>query len=87
MPAKCAPIVRNLSILGYRIFTETAGLQSSYLIISSVMERAEFRAQELCESGGGRLGLPSLIVRTVSVDVKQNFKTKLESIAILCALS
>ena len=30
------------------------------------------KAQELCESGGGRLGLPSLIVRTVSVDEKQN---------------
>ena len=31
-----------------------------------------FRAQELCESGGGRPGLPSLIFRTVSVDVKQH---------------
>ena len=30
------------------------------------------RAQELCESGGGRLGSPSLMVRTVSVDVKQH---------------
>ena len=31
------------------------------------------RAQELCESRGGRPGLPSLIVLTVSVDVKQRF--------------
>ena len=32
-----------------------------------------FRAQELCESRGGRvLGFPSLIVCTVSVDVKQH---------------
>ena len=30
------------------------------------------RAQELCESGGGRPGLPVLIVRTVSVVVKQH---------------
>ena len=39
---------------------------------------AHLRAQELWESGGGRPGLPpSLIVRTVSVDVKQNFKKKM----------
>ena len=31
------------------------------------------RAQELCDSGGGRPGLPSLISLTVSVDVKQHF--------------
>ena len=31
-----------------------------------------FRAQELCESRRGRPGLPSLIVRLVSVDVKQH---------------
>ena len=30
------------------------------------------RAQELCESRGGRPGLPSLIKPTVSVDVKQH---------------
>ena len=31
------------------------------------------RAQELCDSRGGRpLGSPTLIVRTVSVDVKQH---------------
>ena len=29
-------------------------------------------AQELCESRGGRPGLPSVIVRTASVDVKQH---------------
>ena len=32
----------------------------------------EFRGQELCESGGGRPGLPSLISPAVSVDVKQH---------------
>ena len=31
------------------------------------------RAQELCESRGGRPGLPSLISLMVSVDVKQHF--------------
>ena len=31
-----------------------------------------FRAQELCESRGGRPGLPSLISLMVSVDVKQH---------------
>ena len=30
------------------------------------------RARDPCESGGGRPGLPSLIIRTVSVDVKQH---------------
>ena len=30
------------------------------------------RAQELCESRGGCPGIPSLIYRTVSVDVKQH---------------
>ena len=32
------------------------------------------RDQELCESRGGRPGLPSLIAPTVSVDVKQHLK-------------
>ena len=32
-----------------------------------------FRAQELCESRDGCLGLPSLISLMVSVDVKQHF--------------
>ena len=30
------------------------------------------RVQELCESGGGRPGLPVLMSLTVSVDVKQH---------------
>ena len=34
--------------------------------------KTKVRAQELCESRGGRRGLPDLIVRTVSVDVKQH---------------
>ena len=33
------------------------------------------RAQELCESRGGRPGLPSLISLMVSVDVKQHSTT------------
>ena len=33
----------------------------------------DFRVQEMCESRGGRPGLPSLIILTVSVDVKQHF--------------
>ena len=32
------------------------------------------RAQELCESRGRRPGLPVLIIRTVSVDVKQHWR-------------
>ena len=32
------------------------------------------RAQELCESRGGRRGYPSLIVPTGSVDVRQHLK-------------
>ena len=36
------------------------------------MFTTEKQAQELCESRGGRPGLPSLISRTVSVDVKQH---------------
>ena len=32
----------------------------------------DYRAQELCESRGGRPGFPSLISRTVSVDVKHH---------------
>ena len=34
------------------------------------------RAQELCESRGGRPGLPSPNKPTVSVDVKQHFNNK-----------
>ena len=33
----------------------------------------KFRGQELCESRGGRPGLPSLILLMVSVDVKQHW--------------
>ena len=35
------------------------------------------RAQELCESRGGRPGLPSLISLMVSVDVKQHFNQQI----------
>ena len=37
-----------------------------------VSDGANVRAQEVCESRGGRPGLPSLIVLLVSVDVKQH---------------
>ena len=39
----------------------------------AVLGSRTFRAQELCESRGGRPGFPSLISLTVSVDVKQHF--------------
>ena len=43
-------------------------------IISPIPHFPRFRAQELCESRGGRPGLPSLLNKpTVSVDVKQHF--------------
>ena len=35
-------------------------------------EEAHVRGQELCESRGGRPGLPSLRVLMVSVDIKQH---------------
>ena len=39
------------------------------------LQSADVRAQELCESRGGRSGLvQSLIVCTISVDVKQQLK-------------
>ena len=41
----------------------------------ATLNQLGFRAQELCESGGGggRPGLPSLISLMVYVDVKQHF--------------
>ena len=39
--------------------------------------RGRYRAQELCESRGGRPGLPSLIIKpTVYVDVKQHYNQR-----------
>ena len=40
-------------------------------------EQRNFRAQELCESRGGRPGLPVLNTPMVSVDVKQHLKKKI----------
>ena len=37
-----------------------------------VRDRSQFKVQELCESRGGRPGLPVLMSLTVSVDVKQH---------------
>ena len=39
------------------------------------------RAQELCESRGGRPGLPSLISLMVSVDVKQHSTTTTKEVS------
>ena len=44
---------------------------ASELIVSTVSVDVN-RAQELCESRGGRPGLPSLISLMVFVDVKQH---------------
>ena len=47
---------------------------------TGIMWNCWYRAygvQELCESRGGRPGLPSLIVLMVSVDVKQQLKRKI----------
>ena len=38
--------------------------------------RCQVRAQELCESRGGRPGLVSLLVPMASVDVKQHLRKK-----------
>ena len=45
------------------------------------------RAQELCESKGGRLGLPvlNMIVRTVSVDVKHSTNERTTECVCVCA--
>ena len=37
----------------------------------SQQQHQQLEAQEQCESGGGRLGSPSVIVRKVSVEVKR----------------
>ena len=50
----------------------------SYKLIRHVL--AQFRAQELRVSGGGRPGLPSLISLIVSVDVKQHLKKEIAEI-------
>ena len=48
---------------------------SVYMREGERLQSAEVRAPELCESRGGRPGLvQSLIVCTVSVDVKQHLK-------------
>ena len=44
--------------------------------------REKIIVQELCESRGGRPGLPSLIVLMVSVDVKQHRKKNLKKIEL-----
>ena len=44
----------------------------SYPVYLPVVQTTGNRAQELCESGVGRPGLPSLISRVVSVDVKHH---------------
>ena len=51
--------------------SESARQQRTALYKKRSTTTLYFRAQELCESGGGRPGLPSLTVRMVSVDVKQ----------------
>ena len=48
------------------------------LVQKSQYKRSQiFRAQELCESRGGRLGLPVRNKPTVSVDVKQHFNNNI----------
>ena len=55
---------------------EVAVLGSPSLIVHTVSAgrktTLENRAQELCESRGGRPGLPLLMSLTVSVDVKRH---------------
>ena len=43
-----------------------------HLTLSVVLRFIAFRAQEVCESRGGRPGLSVLMSLTVSVDVKQH---------------
>ena len=52
---------------------------SIYIREGERLQSADVRAQELCESRGGRSGLvQSLIVCTISMDVKQHLKKSLE---------
>ena len=55
------------AVVGVRVGQERGGSQFN-LPPKSISPRA----QELCESGGGRPGLPSPISLTVSVHVKQH---------------
>ena len=50
-------------------FPSTPGFYSKCVMLNWVVD--VIRAQELCESGGGCPGLPSLISLIGSVDVKQ----------------
>ena len=52
--------------------TESDGGQTTALYKSSGKKQQHVRVQELCESRGGRPGLPVLTSLTVSVDVKQH---------------
>ena len=42
------------------------------LDVQQHLKRKYHRARQLCESRGGRAGLPSIIVLMVSVDLKQH---------------
>ena len=53
-------------------FLTAVNLEQTTQIISDVSFITDHRVQELCESRGGRPGLPVLMSLMVSVDVKQH---------------
>ena len=55
---------RSLAADGFQEYSE--------LFVSVNVKNSNLGSRELCESGGGRPGLPSLMVLMVSVDVKQH---------------
>ena len=62
---------------------ETVMLQSKQQLNAGRQYKAHnvanrFRAQELCESRGGRPGLPALMKPMVSVDVEQHFSQQIQ---------
>ena len=58
-------VTEGALLISVHMFTENAPIVKMYF---------RHRAQEMCESRGGRPGLPSLIIPMVSVDVKLHLK-------------
>ena len=64
----------------YKYAVRPSGTQIIISLNKSVIS-SFIRAQELCESRGGRPGLPVLMSLMVSVDVKQHFNQLLAALA------
>ena len=68
---------RDLILLCYKLDTYNSDLVLQLFLLASnstLHNNSCPRAEELCASRGGHPGLPSLVVRAVSVDVKQTLE-------------